>query len=636
MSEAGTLAAALDLARRGFRVFPLAPGTKRPAIERWQELATTDEAVIRKAWSQKAYNIGVLCGGGLIGIDIDVKNGKPGEASFEALNVPAASLDTFIVRTPSGGRHVYFSGPDLSNFAGTSLGPGVDVRGVGGFLVGPGSVLKNGSGSGTYRVERDSPVHEVPAFLVDLCRAGRRSDVGDLQPAVDLDDAAAVQRARDWLREAPPAVERQGGDHTTFITAARVKDFGVSLEVACELMLDWNERCIPPWTEEGLWEKIANAYRYGQNAPGSDHPAANFSGVEVEAPEPARRTDPRWFRHGDHYDVTKARWTFYGVLPDVGTAVIVGPSTAGKTFLTMELARCLATGKPFFGTPPDARGGTVFLFAGTEGSGFPLRLAALQEAEDMPISATSVQNLAARGALGALLETLREEAARMDLMFGVPLRMVVLETLSASGLLVDENSNSEAAQAWANLGQIANTLGILFVTTHHPPKEGRGSRGAGALFASPDGVLEIYREGRDSLRRVEIVKVRNGEQRMLGTFSLLPVKLGKDEHGRDVTSATVTMGEPIKVSAKAPSRIEAFINAIEFTYVDAPKMVNGEAMVEKAVAIEAFNDIVSDVPDRSNKHKLWKKCLDYAIGMGVVETQVHLGIEYLAKKDFET
>ena len=68
------------------------------------------------------------------------------------------SRPTVTVITPSGGRHIWLTGPpDVSvpNSA-SRLAPGIDIRGAGGYLVGPGSVTAHG----TYRTR---PRHRPPA-----------------------------------------------------------------------------------------------------------------------------------------------------------------------------------------------------------------------------------------------------------------------------------------------------------------------------------------------------------------------------------------------------------------------------------------------------------------------------------------
>ncbi|MFE7568639.1 bifunctional DNA primase/polymerase [Streptomyces sp. NPDC057539] len=55
--------------------------------------------------------------------------------------------ETVVILTPSGGRHIWLTGPPdvvVPNSA-SRLAPGIDVRGAGGYLVGPGSVTARGA-----------------------------------------------------------------------------------------------------------------------------------------------------------------------------------------------------------------------------------------------------------------------------------------------------------------------------------------------------------------------------------------------------------------------------------------------------------------------------------------------------------
>ncbi|MDX3280994.1 bifunctional DNA primase/polymerase, partial [Streptomyces scabiei] len=54
--------------------------------------------------------------------------------------------ETVVVLTPSGGRHIWLTGPPdvvVPNSA-SRLAPGIDIRGAGGYLVGPGSRTDHG------------------------------------------------------------------------------------------------------------------------------------------------------------------------------------------------------------------------------------------------------------------------------------------------------------------------------------------------------------------------------------------------------------------------------------------------------------------------------------------------------------
>ncbi|WP_234346621.1 bifunctional DNA primase/polymerase, partial [Streptomyces sp. NRRL B-11253] len=110
--------------------------------------ATADPLAVRRLFAAApwATAYGIACGVPpyhLIGIDLDTKHGADGLTALRLLAEEhhVALPPTVTVRTPSGGHHLYFSGPPtppVPNSAGR-LAPGIDIRGTGGYLVGPGS-----------------------------------------------------------------------------------------------------------------------------------------------------------------------------------------------------------------------------------------------------------------------------------------------------------------------------------------------------------------------------------------------------------------------------------------------------------------------------------------------------------------
>ncbi|MFE4828361.1 bifunctional DNA primase/polymerase [Streptomyces sp. NPDC056672] len=201
------LTAALDAAVRGWHVFPLRPGDKRPALHgettcprtgdctaghrKWEDRATTDPDRIRRAWSVRPFNVGVATGpSGLLVVDLDMpKSGKgsadtpSGVTTFRALCERAGQPvpTTYRTRTASGGVHLYFTAPDgdrLSNTAG-KLGQLIDTRAWGGYVVGAGSVI---AGDG-YTITDPSPVAPLPEWLCALLTARQASRALTALPA---------------------------------------------------------------------------------------------------------------------------------------------------------------------------------------------------------------------------------------------------------------------------------------------------------------------------------------------------------------------------------------------------------------------------------------------------------------------
>ena len=109
----------------------------------------------------RGYNVAIACGpSGLVVVDEDRPGGFKEFANDWGQTIPP----TFTVRTGKG-RHFYFEQGEarLTNSPGPLATYGCDVRGIGGNVVGPGSVHPD-SGA------RYLP--EEPVLPVALCRRG--------------------------------------------------------------------------------------------------------------------------------------------------------------------------------------------------------------------------------------------------------------------------------------------------------------------------------------------------------------------------------------------------------------------------------------------------------------------------------
>lgn len=172
--------AAVWAASQGLKVFPLTAETKRPAVRDWEHRATNRAEYIGERWPERATGYGVACGpSGLYVIDCDTpKPDSPpppadvadATCGLDVLCLLAAEIGepmpsgTLTVRTGRGGYHYIYRAPagvELRNTAG-ALGWLIDTRGVGGYVVGPGSTVDGR----TYEVVDWSAPAELPAWIV--------------------------------------------------------------------------------------------------------------------------------------------------------------------------------------------------------------------------------------------------------------------------------------------------------------------------------------------------------------------------------------------------------------------------------------------------------------------------------------
>lgn len=285
---------ALRLAEKGFHVFPCEANGKLPVIKDYPNRATRDPEQINKWFMGTERNIGISTSKfgdhqALVVVDVDNKGEKNGDAQLLSLELEGFELPQSLEQsTPTGGRHIVYVVDAACKQGVNVLGDGLDIRSRGGYIVGPGSTIE---GKPYRQINGHGTLAPAPTWLVD--RLGRdvertRSDNAALG-GIDFD--RAVVRAIEYLKTAPVAVEGDAGDITTFKVAARLKDLGCTLPQAFTLMVDWNDRCEPPWETAELSEKVQHAYQYGREPQGTSAPEAVFDVVERpddkdEAPHP--------------------------------------------------------------------------------------------------------------------------------------------------------------------------------------------------------------------------------------------------------------------------------------------------------------------------------------------------------------
>lgn len=357
-------AEAVKLASRGFRVFPLQSGSKKPLRKGWQAAATADAFTVLETWPADTCNVGIATGEDFTVIDADVKDGKPGLENVAAMGLPP----TFTIRTASGGELRVFRTPAGMSFGNSvqKLAPGVDVRGTGGLIVGPGSRVPLGE----YVVVHDLPVADLPAHIVDRLRAGpvKAPEAGKV--VGELDTPAALEAAKAYLlSRAPVALEGSGGDQQTYEVAARVLDFGVAPETCLDLLDEhWNARCEPPWDYDDLARKVANAAQYRQDPIGRETPGRHFEPI-VHPPggapgELALR--PKLFApSADQWKgKTPAPIPFVveRLIPRGFVTLLVSAGGRGKSTLAQQLMVCVAAGVPFVGFHVEERGAAAGVF----------------------------------------------------------------------------------------------------------------------------------------------------------------------------------------------------------------------------------------------------------------------------------
>ena len=219
----------------------LAPNSKEPRRgSRGYRNSTTDYSEIRTLWSETPKaNVGIVTGtpSGIVIVDIDVKDGKKGEESALALDLP----ETLEASTPSGGRHLYYQYPTSSAKVGRSINwrPGIDLLGDGGYVVASPSVTDKGE----YRWANNLEPAPFPERL--------------LAPRCDERGSGADGRRENGV------IPEGTRDDALFRKGCALRSQGYDeKEILRELLEINRELCDPPLDETQVEEKATQAAKY--------------------------------------------------------------------------------------------------------------------------------------------------------------------------------------------------------------------------------------------------------------------------------------------------------------------------------------------------------------------------------------
>lgn len=192
---------ALNYAQNHFKIFPLNVNSKsEQVLKSWKSEATNDLQQVQNWWNHNpSYNIGLKTGNGLIVIDVDCKKGKNG---MEQLKPFLATFPkTKVAKTCNDGYHFYYK-VDREVRNSIALMEGIDVRGDGGYVLAPPSVVDDKS----YAWVNDLPIAEANDAVYDFLSKTKKDTTKS------LDDCCLIQEGKrnDYLFKMACYLQKKG------------------------------------------------------------------------------------------------------------------------------------------------------------------------------------------------------------------------------------------------------------------------------------------------------------------------------------------------------------------------------------------------------------------------------------------
>jgi len=260
---------ALELYDKGYCPIPVPLGKKHPFIK-WKAFQTEQPSRSQiEAWFKEEANIAVLTGEhkGIVVVDAD---------SAEACDIVEEICEPAVLKvSTSKGRHYYYKHPTykVPNKVKLMDTPPIDIRGEGGLVIGPGSIHHSGK---PYKVLSNEIPHIknlsefnkewFPLWERELAITSclNSTVISVLKNRSQVDDSRSFELAKQYVNKVPGAVSGSAGNTTTYKLACRlIRGFNLSDHDALSLLLEWNSRCLPPWSDSELTAFVRNARSYG-------------------------------------------------------------------------------------------------------------------------------------------------------------------------------------------------------------------------------------------------------------------------------------------------------------------------------------------------------------------------------------
>jgi archaellum biogenesis ATPase FlaH len=539
------LEVALTYASWGWKVIPVVPNGKIPATAHGVKDATDDPVKITDWWSRNPdMNIGVAAGetSGIIVFDIDPRNG--GDNSWEIwLNNNGAVPDGIMALTAGGGQH--YIAKYQQGVRSCKLKQGIDLLSDGRYFVAYPSKIEGRS----YEWEASSdPFEGVKPF--DIPQRWSEAMIDKRVEKPISPDGGLIQGDRNnGLTSLAGAMRHLGMQENEILHAITVVN---------------DSRCVPPLPDSEVRQIVRSVARYSPDLDLAGDVALGSQAAEALLAAETADTD-YYFTRATSFLSQPApmEWVIKGWIPKQGIAMMYGESGVGKSFIALDMACSIASGKLWQNIKTSQ--GTVVYLAGEGNYGIRQRIASwcikndVENLDNLLISNKPL-DLDAPGSAIKVIEAIKE-------LSDGHINILYVDTLN-NHMSGDENSARDTRTMINNCKIIGAALGCTVVFVHHTglndASKGR-ARGSSAWKGSLDSSVLISKSGGDVIK-ISCEKMKDSQEPEAIFGTLAYVNLGwTDEDGDEIKGAAFQLEhnhvEPVKHEPKANTDMKILTKA---------------------------------------------------------------------------
>lgn len=258
--------------------------------------------------------------------------------------------------------------------------------------------------------------------------------------------------------------------------------------------------------------------------------------------------------HWDSIQDEPVKWLIHSVIPVGAFTALYGPPGSFKSFIALDIAESIATGRPWMGNEVTEKGAVLYI-CGEGFGGVGARIKACkqhhQTQDGAPIYVIRHQlNLRSSvedfNALMVSIETLVMET-------GINFKMIIVDTLARAFGGGNENDSSDMGAfitACGRIQQIVQDCALMIL--HHSGKDAsKGLRGHSSLLGAVDTELELLRFDESMKGIITISKQKDGQDNTRIGFEMVKVELS-------APNKSLQIGDPVTSLAVKASELGAY------------------------------------------------------------------------------
>ena len=265
-------------------------------------------------------------------------------------------------------------------------------------------------------------------------------------------------------------------------------------------------------------------------------------------------------------------WVIDNVLPEKGFAALYGPPGSYKSFIALDIAEAVATGRNWMGNQISSPGAVLYI-AGEGHGGIGARIKACKinhntkDGAQIYVIRYQLNLRSSADDFNLLMESIDALLDRT----GIELRLVQIDTLARAFGGGNENDSQDMGAFIHNCGRLQRKLDCALMVLHHSGKDAtKGLRGHSSLLGAVDTQLELqklvsedHRQGVAGTGILTISKQKDGQDNLKFGFEMVQINinqgadqgLGLDENvSLAVREQQEMINEQHKPTKKPPSR----------------------------------------------------------------------------------